>query len=45
MSKPGYEYLLTYRNSVEIYDLTVEFVEKFLAGREYLRTHEQIRIY
>ncbi len=42
MSKPGYEYLLTYQNSVEIYDLTVEFVGKFLPGRENLRTREQM---
>ena len=42
MSKPGYEYLLTYQNSIEIYDLTLQFVEKFLVGREYLRTREQM---
>jgi four helix bundle protein len=42
MSKPGYEYLITYQNSIEIYDLTVQFVEKFLPGREYLRTREQM---
>lgn len=42
MTKAGYEYLLTYQNSVEIYDLTVQFVEKFLPGRENLRTREQL---
>lgn len=42
MSKPGYEYLITYQNSVEIYDLTVQFCEKFLAGRENLRNREQM---
>ena len=41
-SKPGYEYLITYQNSVEIYDLTLQFCDKFLAGREYLRTREQM---
>lgn len=42
MSKPGYEYLLTYQNSIEIYDLTIQFCERFLAGRENLRTREQM---
>lgn len=42
MTKAGYEYLLTYKYSVEIYDLTVAFVEKFLPGREKLRTREQM---
>ncbi len=42
MSKPGYEYLITYQYSIEIYDLTVEFVEKFLSGREFVRTREQM---
>ncbi|MFH0864462.1 MAG: four helix bundle suffix domain-containing protein [Candidatus Gottesmanbacteria bacterium] len=42
MSKPGYEYLFTYQNSVEIYDLTIQFCEKFLPGRENLRTREQM---
>lgn len=42
MSKPGYEYLLTYQNSLEIYDLTVQFCERFLPGREFLRTREQM---
>lgn len=34
--------MLTYKYSVEIYDLTVAFVEKFLPGREKLRTREQM---
>jgi len=42
MVKPGYEYLVTYQNSIEIYDLTVQFCEKFLPGRENLRTREQM---
>lgn len=42
MTKAGYEYLITYQNSVEIYDLTVQFCEKFLPGRENLRTREQM---
>jgi len=42
MTKPGYEYLITYQYSIEIYDLTDEFVSKFLGGREYVRTREQM---
>lgn len=42
MSKPGYEYLITYQNSIQIYDLTYQFCEKFLPGRENLRTREQM---
>jgi len=42
MSKPGYEYLITYQYSIEIYDLTVEFVGRFLSGREHVRTREQM---
>lgn len=42
MAKPGYEYLVTYQNSIEIYDLTVQFCEKFLPRRENLRTREQM---
>jgi len=42
MTKLGYEHLITYQNSVEIYDLTVQFCERFLSGRENLRTREQM---
>lgn len=42
MSKPGYEYLISYQYSIEIYDLTVEFVARFLSGREHVRTREQM---
>ncbi|KKU03041.1 MAG: hypothetical protein UX99_C0008G0003 [Candidatus Amesbacteria bacterium GW2011_GWB1_47_26] len=41
-SKPGYEYLITYQNSIEVYDLTIQFCDRFLSGREYLRTREQM---
>lgn len=41
-SKPGYEYLITYQNSIQIYDLTIQFCERFLPGRENLRTREQM---
>ncbi|MBM4402507.1 MAG: four helix bundle protein [Candidatus Cloacimonetes bacterium] len=39
---PGYEDLLSYRQCEEIYDLTVEFCDKFLPGRENLRMREQM---
>ncbi len=39
-SKPGYEYLLTYQNSVAIYDLTLEFCERFI--NKYSRTFDQM---
>jgi len=42
MSKPGYQYLLTYHQLEEIYDLTNQFCQKFLPGRENLRTREQM---
>ena len=42
MSKPGYEYLISYQYSIEIYDLTVEFVDRFLSGRDHVRTREQM---
>lgn len=42
MSKAGYEYLITYQNSIQIYDLTIQFCDRFLPGREYLRTREQM---
>lgn len=38
----GYKELLTYKQSVEIYDLTVEFCQKFLPGRELLRQRDQM---
>ncbi|MBU4332518.1 four helix bundle suffix domain-containing protein [Patescibacteria group bacterium] len=41
-SQAGYKYLLTYKQSGEIYDLTVEFCERFLPGRENLRIYEQM---
>ncbi len=42
MGKPGYEYLITYQYSIEIYDVTESFVQRFLAGREHVRTREQM---
>lgn len=41
-NQPPYKKLLTYKYSVVILDLTKEFVKKFLAGREKLRTREQM---
>lgn len=38
----GYQNLLTYQQCEEIYDLTVEFCQKYLAGRELLRQREQM---
>ena len=38
----AYENLLTYQQSEEIYDLTVEFCQNFLWGREELRQREQM---
>lgn len=38
----GYEDLLTYTQCEEIYDLTVEFCQRFLPGRELLRQREQM---
>ena len=38
----GYENLLTYTQCEEIYDLTIEFCQKFLPGRELLRQREQM---
>lgn len=38
----GYENLLTYTQGEEIYDLTVQFCQKFLPGRELLRQREQM---
>lgn len=42
MTKPGYKYLLTYHQLEEIYDLTSQFCQCFLPGRENLRTREQM---
>lgn len=42
MSKPGYHYLTTYMLASVIYDLTVEFTNEFLPGREHLRIREQM---
>lgn len=39
---PRYKYLLTYRYAEILYDLTVEFCEKFLGGFDYRRTREQM---
>lgn len=41
-SLAGYKYLLTYQYSCVIYDLTVEFCQKFLPGRELLRQRDQM---
>lgn len=38
----GYEDLLTYQQSEESYDLTVQFCQRFLPGRENLRQREQM---
>ncbi len=38
----GYKDFLTYQQSEEIYDLTVQFCQKFLPGRENLRQREQM---
>jgi restriction system protein len=42
VSKSGYHYLTTYMLATVIYDLTVDFCDKYLAGREYLRIREQM---
>ncbi len=42
MSKAGYEYLITYHYAEEIFDLTAQFADRFLAGREHVRTREQM---
>jgi len=39
---PAYENLLTYKQCEEIYDLTVEFCQRFLTGREMLRQRDQM---
>lgn len=41
-TKAGYKYLLTYQYSSVIYDLTVEFCNNFLIGRELLRQRDQM---
>jgi len=38
----GYENLLTYKQCEEIYDLTAEFFQSFLPGRENLRQRDQM---
>ncbi len=42
MARPGYHYLTTYMLASVIYDLTIEFCNTFLSGREYLRIREQM---
>jgi restriction system protein len=42
MPEAGYKYLKTYQLAAVIYDLTVEFCEKFLPGFVYRRTREQM---
>jgi four helix bundle suffix protein len=42
MTQVGYKYLKTYQLSVVIYDLTVEFCERFLSGFGNRRTREQM---
>jgi four helix bundle suffix protein len=41
-SLAGYKYLLTYQYTTVIYDLTVEFCQRFLSGRELLRQRDQM---
>lgn len=38
--KAGYEYLLAYKLTVPIYDLTVQFTDRFIG--KYSRTHDQM---
>lgn len=42
MTLPKHKYLLTYRYSEIIHDLTVQFSSRFLAGLDYRRTREQM---
>jgi len=42
MAEAGYKYLKTYQLATVIYDLTVEFCERFLSGFENRRTKEQM---
>jgi len=42
MTEAGYKYLKTYQLAVVIYDLAVEFCEKFLPGFDFRRTREQM---
>lgn len=42
MPEAGYKHLKTYQLATVIYDLTVEFCEKFLRGFDYRRTREQM---
>jgi hypothetical protein len=39
---PKYKYLLPYRYSEIIHDLTVDFCSEFMAEKEYPRTREQM---
>lgn len=41
-SQAGYKYLLTYQYSSVIYDLTAQFCQKYLPGRELLRQRDQM---
>lgn len=36
MAEPGYKYLKTYQLATVIYDLTVEFTNEFLSGRDFV---------
>lgn len=38
----GFKYLLTYQYSLVICDLTAEFCQKFLSGKEWLRLRDQM---
>lgn len=42
MAQSGYHYLITYMLATVVYDLTFEFCNKFLSGREHLRIREQM---
>lgn len=42
MSEAGYKHLKTYQLATVIYDLTVEFCERFLRGFDHRRTREQM---
>ncbi len=38
----GYKYLLSYQYALVVYDLTQEFCQRFLSGRELLRQRDQM---
>jgi len=42
MARSGYNYLTTFMLASVVYDLTFEFCNKYLSGREYLRIREQM---